>query len=74
MSKKTALDTQVGGDHYKGLAIQPAVYCELNGLSGLESSVVKYTTRNQFKNKAEDIKKAIHCLQLILEITYGDDK
>lgn len=67
---KNALDVQVGGDHYKKLAIQPAVYCRLNKMQALESSVVRYVTRHQDKNGAEDIRKAIHCLEMILEMDY----
>lgn len=66
----SAFDTQVGGDHYKDLAIQPAEYCQRNKLGALESFVVKYVTRHKEKGKRKDIDKAIHCLQLLLEIDY----
>ena len=66
----SAFDTQVGGDHYKDLAIQPAEYCQRNKLGALESYVVKYVTRHREKGKRKDIEKAIHCLQLLLEIDY----
>jgi len=39
-----------------------------------EGNVVKYVCRHQKKNKAEDIKKAIHYLKIILERDYPDDK
>ena len=68
-----ATDKQIGGKHYKDMAIEPAVYCEKNKLTGLESSVVKYVSRHRFKNGIEDIDKAIHCLQLIKEIQYEDN-
>ena len=60
---------QVGGDHYKKLAIQPAEYCYRNKLNNLESEAISYITRNRFKNGAEDIKKAIHSLEILLEYT-----
>lgn len=66
-----ALDVQVGGGHYKDLAIQPAEYNQRNGLGFCEGSVVKYVTRHKAKNGAEDIKKAIHFLELLLELDYG---
>lgn len=66
------LDTQIGGQHYKDLAIQPAEYCQRNRLAHLESSVVKYVTRHRVKGKRQDIEKAIHCLQLLLEIDYKE--
>jgi phage major head subunit gpT-like protein len=58
---------QVGGDHYKKLAIQPAEYCYKNNLNNLESEAISYITRNRLKNGSADIKKAIHTLELLLE-------
>jgi len=68
------LEEQVGGGHYKDLAIQPMEYCQLNKLGAAESFVVKYVTRHKNKNGAEDIKKAIHCLELLLEIEYKEEE
>lgn len=61
---------QVGGSHYQ-LAIQPVDYIHANKLTFLEGNVVKYVTRHRKKNGAEDVKKAIHYLQMILEKEYG---
>lgn len=61
---------QEGGDHYKSLAIQPAEFITRNKLSFLEGCVVKRVCRHRAKNGAEDIRKAIHELQLILELEY----
>ena len=66
----TASATQVGGDHYCNMAIQPAEYAQLNNLNFIEGCVVKYVSRHRNKNGAEDIKKAIHFLNLLLEIEY----
>ena len=68
------LDTQVGGDHYKKLKIQPAEYCAKNDIGFLEGSVVKYVTRHESKNGIEDINKAIHFLELIKNLKYGEQK
>lgn len=68
-----ALDVQVGGGHYKDLAIQPVEYIQRNKLGFCEGSVVKYVTRHGSKGGAEDIKKAIHFLQLLLEIDYPEE-
>lgn len=67
----SALDKQEGGGHYKGLKIQPIEYIHANGLSYFQGNVVKYVSRYKDKNGAEDIKKAIHYLELILELEYG---
>ena len=65
-----ASSQQVGGDHYSTMAIQPAVYAQRNQLNFIEGCVVKYVSRHRNKNGAEDIKKAIHFLNLLLEIEY----
>ena len=67
----SALDTQEGGSHYKSLAIQPVEYITKNSIPYLEGNVIKYVTRHADKNGIEDIKKAIHYLQLIAELRYG---
>lgn len=70
----SALDEQVGGNHYKGFKIQPAVFSETNGLSGLEFCVVKRVCRHSRGGKGlEDIGKAIHELRLLAKIQYGED-
>ena len=63
---------QVGGDHYTRLAIQPAEYNQLNGLGFCEACVVKYVSRHKHKNGKQDIEKAIHFLNLLLEIEYKE--
>lgn len=65
---------QVGGNHYKELVIQPAEYCQKNNLNFCESSVIKYVTRHRNKNGIQDIKKAIHFLNLLIEYEYSDNK
>ncbi len=61
---------QVGGSHYKDMPIQPAEYAQLNKLNFIEGCVVKYVSRHRNKNGAEDIEKAIHFLNLLLELEY----
>lgn len=58
---------QVGGNHYKDMAIEPWEYAEANNLSFLEGTVVKYVSRHKSKGGVEDLKKAIHCLELLIE-------
>ena len=69
---QSALNVQVGGEHYKNLAIQPVEYIHANNLSFLEGNVVKYITRHKTKNKAQDIRKVIHYAQLILQLEYNE--
>lgn len=63
----SALDYQVGGGHYKDRRIQPVQYWKANLMGGCESSIVKYLTRWQDKGGLEDVRKARHFLQFILE-------
>ena len=68
-----SVNKQIAGDHYKKLAIQPAEYCQKNKLGYCESLAIKYITRHRDKNGAEDIDKAIHCLELLKGIEYEDN-
>jgi hypothetical protein len=70
--KQSALDRQVSGSHYKDKGIQPIVYIHENNLGFCAGNVVKYITRYKEKNGAEDIRKAIHYCQLLLELEYGE--
>lgn len=65
---KTALDIQIGGDHYKKYVIQPIEYSMANGLNPCQANVVKYITRYKDKGGVEDLKKVIHYVQLLIEI------
>jgi len=69
----TALDTQIGGDHYKDMPIQPIEFCMANNLNPCQTYAVKYICRYPNKNGKEDILKAIHTLQLLLDMEYPDE-
>lgn len=64
----SALDRQEGGQHYKSMAIQPVQYIHANGLGFIEGSVVKYVSRWRAKGGVEDLKKARHFLDLLIEM------
>lgn len=64
-------EVQHGGSHYKGLAIEPAEYCQRNRLDFCESEAIKYLTRHGMKNGAEDVQKAMHFCAMILDMNYG---
>jgi hypothetical protein len=63
----SALDVQVGGDHYKAQGIQPIAYIFANNLGFCEGNVVKYVTRYKLKNGVQDLKKARHYLDMLIE-------
>lgn len=66
----SALDKQVSGNHYKDCGIQPIEYIHANGLNYFEGNAVKYITRHRKKNGKADIEKAIHYLELMIELEY----
>ena len=70
-STTNPLNIQVGGNHYK-LVIQPVEYIYKNNLGFLEGNVIKYVTRHKSKNGAEDLKKARHYIDMLLELEYPD--
>ena len=55
---------QHGGTHYKKLVIQPTEFCMRNGLDFCIGSILKYVTRYRDKNGVEDLRKAIHFVQI----------
>ena len=59
---------QVGGDHYKKLAFQPLDFIVANNMTFVEGNVVKYVTRWKHKGGVEDLKKARHYLDLLINI------
>lgn len=63
-----ALEKQEGGNHYKGYSIQPIEYIHANNIPFAEGSVIKYVTRWRDKNGVADLKKAIHFLELLIEL------
>lgn len=68
------LTRQEGGGHYKDCAIQPVEFITANKLNFLEGCVVKRICRHRRKNGAEDIRKAIHELELLLALEYPEGK
>ncbi len=68
----SALDEQVAGDHYKGLAIQPVEYIHANGVGYFEGNVIKYVTRWKSKGGVADLRKARHYLDLLIELETQD--
>jgi hypothetical protein len=69
----TASKSQVGGRHYADFAIQPSEFIHRNGIGFLEGNVIKYVCRHHAKNGRQDIEKAIHYLQLLLEWGYPNE-
>ena len=64
----TANDIQHGGDHYKNKPIEPWDYIEANGIGFLDGNAIKYLTRWRDKNGIEDLKKARHYVDKLIEV------
>jgi hypothetical protein len=70
----SALDKQESGNHYKDKGIQPIVYIHANNLGFCEGNVVKYVTRWRDKGGEADLRKAIHYLELLIELETGQSR
>jgi len=72
-SKPSAMDIQVGGNHYKTMAIQPMEYILRNGIGYAEGTAIAYISRWKLKHEGlEDLKKAIHTLEMLIEMHEND--
>lgn len=60
------LKTQVGGNHYSKLAIQPMEYAMKNNLDPCQQTIIKYVTRFRDKNGIEDLEKAKHVIDMLI--------
>lgn len=67
-----ALDQQEGGTHYKTMAIQPIEFIHRNGIGFAEGCAIKYLCRWRSKNGLEDLKKARHFIDLLIEMEQGE--
>ena len=73
-SEKSALNTEVGGNHYKEFRIQPIEFIEGNDLGFAVGNVIKYVCRYKYKNGKEDLLKAKHYIELLIELEYGNEE
>lgn len=67
-----ASEKQIGGEHYAQYAIQPTEFIHANDVPFIEGNVIKYVMRHRAKNGRQDIEKAIHYLELLLEWEYSE--
>jgi hypothetical protein len=65
---KTANAKQVGGAHYQK-SIQPWDYIIANKLGYLEGNIIKYVSRWKDKGGVQDLKKAQHYLEKLIEVS-----
>jgi hypothetical protein len=65
---------QVGGSHYKKYKIQPSRFINDNKILFAEGNAIKYICRHQDKGGQQDLLKAIHYIQMILERDYNNER
>jgi len=69
----SANDTQVAGNHYNR-PIQTWDYIHGNDIGYLAGNIIKYVTRYKDKNGIEDLRKAAHYLDKLIEEELKNDK
>ena len=70
----TANEEQVGGRHYIEKPIQPWDYIIANKMGYLEGNIIKYVSRYKDKNGIEDLVKAAHYLDKLIEVTRSENE
>lgn len=63
----SALDVQIGGGHYKTMAIQPMEFSMLNNMDACQHTIIKYVSRFREKGGIEDLEKAKHVIDMLIE-------
>lgn len=69
-----ATETQVGGGHYAKFKIQPTEFIYKNDVPFIEGNIIKYVMRHRDKNGIEDLKKAKHYIDLLIQFEYESTK
>jgi len=70
----SAYDKQIGGTHYRKMKIQPSKFVIENKLLFPEGNVIKYICRHPYKGGKEDLEKAKHFIDMIIERDYETEK
>ena len=65
-------DKQIGGSHYQKFKIQPSKFVIENELLYPEGCAIKYILKHRLKGKKQDLEKAIHFIEMIIERDYKD--
>ena len=67
-----ASEQQVGGDHYTKYPIQPKQFFHANKVPHLEASIMEYVLRWRDKGGFQDLEKAKHLIDLLMELETND--
>ena len=69
----SAYKKQIGGSHYSRFNIQPSKFINDNKLLFAEGNAIKYICRHAYKGGKEDLNKAIHYIEIIIERDYSQE-
>ena len=70
----SAYKKQIGGKHYIKYKIQRSQFVVENKLLYPEGCVIKYVVRHQDKGGKQDLEKAKHMIDMIIERDYEEKK
>ena len=62
---------QVGGNHYKNYKIQPVEFIIKNNIGFVEGNIIKYVLRFKEKGGVQDLLKAKHYIELLIDSSKG---
>ena len=62
---------QVGGNHYKKYKIQPVEFIIKNNIGFVEGNIIKYVLRFKEKGGVQDLEKAKHYIELLIDSSKG---
>lgn len=63
----SSMDKQIGGSHYKSMKIQPVEFITANNIGFCEGNAIKYICRHKSKGGIEDLEKAKHYIEILIE-------
>ena len=69
----SAYKKQIGGNHYSRFKVQPSKFINDNNLQFAEGNAIKYICRHAYKGGKQDLEKAKHYIDMIIERDYKDE-
>ena len=70
----SAYKKQIGGNHYRRFKVQPSEFINKNKLLFAVGNAIKYICRHAHKGGKQDLEKAKHYIDMIIERDYKDEK
>ena len=70
----SAYKKQIGGSHYSKFKVQPSKFINDNKLLFAEGNAIKYICRHTHKGGKQDLLKAKHYIDMIIERDYEEEK